>query len=84
MVNAGEGRDTLIIDSEFLMVSYKNVYNCILGTSFVETLDAVASPLYLKLKFLNVHDEIVRISFDLFQLKRIYQAMWLYQKDGEG
>lgn len=45
------------------------------------TLDVIASPGHLKLKYHNVHDEPITISADLYGLKIIYHALWKDQKE---
>lgn len=59
------------------------LYKCILSWPFAVTLDALASPVHLKLKYHNVHDEVVTISVDLSIAKRIYKAFEHDLKEGE-
>lgn len=66
-------RDTKTIDSQFLRVPCKIFYNCILGQPFATTLNAIAFPLYLKLKYQNMHDESTIINTDLSGAKMIYK-----------
>lgn len=54
MVTLGEGKDTRMVDSQLLVVSFKSVYSCIMHRLFTTTLDVVASPVYHKLKYHNV------------------------------
>lgn len=75
MATLGKGRDTRIIDLQCLMVSYKSVYNCILGRLFTDTLDMMAYHVHLKLKYHNVHDELVTINAVQFGTKRIHKAL---------
>lgn len=66
------------IDLQFLVVSYKGVYNCILGGTFSITLDTEASPFHIKLKYHNIHDDPVTIYTTLSEVKRIQKgpASW--------
>lgn len=50
MVIMGNGKSTNIVNSQFLMVPCKNVYNSIMDKPFAITLDTVASSVHLKLK----------------------------------
>lgn len=47
-------------------------------------IDAVASPVHLKLKYYNVHDELVKICANLFGTKRIHKALLCGQKKDMG
>lgn len=76
--------DTRPIDSRFMVVPCRNVYKYILGHFFVETLDAVASSVHLKLKCHNVKDEPMTISTNISRAKRFYKALQHDQKEGEG
>lgn len=62
MVLLEEGRDTTKIYSKILVVPCKRIYNCILGKSFASTLDTVTFLVRLKLKYHNVHDDLVTIN----------------------
>lgn len=78
-----EGRDTNTIDSEFLFVLCKSVYNWILGQPVPETLDVVGFIVHLKLKYHNKFDVLTKIRVDLFGAKRIYKALQHDEKEGE-
>lgn len=75
MIFKGEGRNIRIVDSRFLVVPCKNVYNLILSKPFAAALDIVASSIILKLKFHNLHSELVTINVDLEGVKRTYQSL---------
>lgn len=47
-------------------------------------IDAVASPIHLKLKYYNVHDELVTICANLFGTKRIHKALQCDQNNDMG
>lgn len=75
-----------MIDLYFMVVSSKSVYNFILGKPFAATLDIMASPVHLKMKNHNLHDEHATICFDLSEenkYTRLYNATrtW-YQFEG--
>lgn len=72
MVTLGDGRYTRTVDLQFHMVPCKSTNICILGRSFVATLEVMASPIYFKLKYHNVQDESMTICVDLFGGKIIY------------
>lgn len=56
MITLEEGRDTMKVNLQVLVVPYKSIYNYILDIPFSPTLDAMASPFHLKLKYHNDHD----------------------------
>lgn len=66
-----------------MVVPCWSVYNYILGLPFAATLDVMASPDQLKMKYHNIHDEPVTINTDLIWAKRIYQALQHKKKEGE-
>lgn len=81
-VSVGDEKDTRKVNSQFLFVSCRSVYNCVLGRPFATMLNVVASPMHLKLKYQNLQGEMATIKADIDGKKRIYQAL---QKDqGEG
>lgn len=51
--------DTRMVNLQILVVFCKSIYHCIIGRSFAETLDVVASPIHLKMKYHNIYDEPV-------------------------
>lgn len=59
------------------------MYNYILAMHFASTLDVVASPIQLKLKYHNVHDKSVIININILGEKWIYKALQQHQKEGE-
>lgn len=61
----GEGNNVKIADSEFLAIPYKGIYKCIVGRPFMASLDVVGTLIHLKLKFHNIHSEIVTVNVDL-------------------
>lgn len=65
------------------MAPCKRVYNYILNMPFVTTLDAMATPIHLKLKYHKVHDESVTICTGLSREKMIYKALQQDQKQGQ-
>lgn len=56
MVTLEEGMDIRTINSWFLVVPCINVYNHILGRPLELTFYVMASPVHLKLKYHNIHD----------------------------
>lgn len=73
----------MTVDLQLLVVPCKRVYNCIVGRPFAITLDIVVSPVHLKMKYNNIHDELVMINIDLYGGKRIYKALEQDQKEDE-
>lgn len=65
MITLEEGRDTMKVNLQVLVVPYKSIYNYILDIPFSSTLDAMASPFHLKLKYHNDHDEPMKICSDI-------------------
>lgn len=67
MVTLGEGKNTMTIEFQFLVILCKSVYNCILflGRPFTEILDTVSCSAHLKLKYHNVHEDLVTICIDM-------------------
>lgn len=65
------------------MVPCKNVYNCILEKPFKVALNEVAIMVHLKMKFYNIHDELVMVNANLSVAKRIYKAFQQDYKEGE-
>lgn len=51
MVSVGNRKEIQKVNSQFLVVPRRSVYKFILGRLFAATLDAIASPLHLKLKY---------------------------------
>lgn len=70
-----EIRDTMTIDSKFLVIPCKNINNFIFGRPFVINLDVVVSSVHLKLKYSNVHDKPITINNSLSREKKIYKAL---------
>lgn len=60
-----ERKDEQPMNICFLMIPYENVYNDILGRSFLAILNAMASLIYLKVKYHNNACKLVVISADL-------------------
>lgn len=67
MTTLGEGRFVMIVDIKFLVVPYKNIYNCILGRTFLVNLYTTASPIHLNTKYhkvmygpITIHDDLTR------------------------
>lgn len=52
-----------------------SLYKRILGRPFTSVLDGVASPMHLKLKYPNLHGELVILSVDLEWAKKIHRAL---------
>lgn len=75
MILVGEGKDAWHVSSQFLVVPCRSVYNCILERPFAVTLNFVASPIHLKLKYHNLQGDPITIKVDLEWEKRIYQAL---------
>lgn len=71
IVTLRKGKDTTMVDIQFLIVPCKSVYNCILGRPFAATLDILVSPVHLKSKYHNVSGEAV--CTDLSGSHRIYK-----------
>lgn len=65
MISIGDGKEIRTVNLKFLVVPYKNVYNCILGRPFVAMVGVVASPFHLKLKYHNLQGELLTINADL-------------------
>lgn len=59
------------MDSQFLVVPFKRVYNCILDKPFSTTIAIVAPLIHLKLKFHSLHGEPLMINVNLEGAKRI-------------
>lgn len=57
------------------MVPLRNVYNYILGRPFAGTLDTIAFLVHIKLKYHNVHKEIMTICDDLSRAQIIYKVL---------
>lgn len=75
MVTLGEGRNTRTVDSQFMVVSCRSTYKCIVGIPLATTLDMVVSLVYLIMKYHNVYDESIVINVVLSMEKRIYKAL---------
>lgn len=69
------------MNSQFLVIHCKSVYNYILGRPFAVALDVVASLVHLKLFFHNLHGEPITINLNLKGAKRIYQVLQQDQKE---
>lgn len=73
MISVDKRKGVRAVNLHLLVVICKSTYNCILDRPFVTALDGVVSPIHLKLKFHNLHDEPVTINVDLVRAKRTYQ-----------
>lgn len=80
MITLGERRDFRTFNAQFMFVSCKSVYNYILDIPFSMTLDVVASLVYLKFKYHNVHDEPTMIKVELLGVKHIHNTLYSTQK----
>lgn len=67
MISIGDGKDLRVVNSQFLIVPYRSVYNY-----FLAMLDVVASMMYLKVKYHNLQREPTIISPNLKWEKIIY------------
>lgn len=54
MISIGEEKYAWLGNSQLLVVSCINVYNCIMGRPFATTLDVLASSVHFKLKYHNL------------------------------
>lgn len=75
IVFVGSVKDIRAVISQFLVVLYVSVYNCILGWPFTAMLDVVASLIHLKLKYHNIQGESTTINAYLERAKWIYRAL---------
>lgn len=75
LVSMGEGKNIRSIRIEFLVIPCKHIYNFILGRPFTTTLDAIASPVPLKLKYHNLNGELDVLHADLEVAKKIHNAL---------
>lgn len=75
MVPMGDKRYLRSINMQFLVIPCKSLYNCVLGRPFTATLDIVASPIYLKLKYRNLHGDPTVLCVVLEASKRIHHVM---------
>lgn len=78
MVSVGEESGLKSISTKFLVIPCKSLYNHILGRPFTTVLDVVTSPMHLKLKYHNLHKELVVLCTYLDMAKKIHHAL---QKD---
>lgn len=53
------------VNVHFLVVPYENAYNGILGRSFMETLDVMASKVHMKMKYYSNSGKLIVITDDL-------------------
>lgn len=75
MVYVVEGIDIQSTSTQFLVILCMSLYNFILGIPFTATLDNVASPVYLKLKYHNLHGELTILLTDLEVVKMIHNTL---------
>lgn len=59
----------------FLMMPYKNVYNDILGRSFLPTFNAVASPIHLNIKYRNSVVKMIVILVNMHHAHLIHEVV---------
>lgn len=64
-VSFGEGKNKRILKVCFLVIPYKNIYNGLLGRSFLAALNKVASMVHLKMEYHNSSYELVVIATNL-------------------
>lgn len=72
MIYIGNKKNNKTVDLQFVVVPYKSIYNCILGSPFGETLDGVTCSIHLKLKFYNLYNEPITVNVDLVRSKRVF------------
>lgn len=70
-----ERKDEQPMNVCFLMIPYENVYNDILGRSFLAILNSMASLIYLKVKYHNNACKLVVILADLHEDYLIHEAI---------
>lgn len=75
LVSVREGNNKRIVCACFLVVLCESVYNDILGRSFLEALDVVASTVHLKMKYHNNLGKSLVIAIDLRRAHLIYEAI---------
>lgn len=75
MIIIGKGKDVRNSDSFFPVVPYNIIYNLIIEIRFTSSLDVVASSIHLKLKFHNLHSELITHNVDLAGAEKFYQAL---------
>lgn len=74
-VSFGEGKNKRILKVCFLVIPYKNIYNGLLGRSFLAALNEVASMVHLKMEYHNSLGELVVIATNLRGAHLIHETM---------
>lgn len=54
LIFIADANDLRAVNSKFLVVPYRSIYNCIMGRPFSSILDVVASSVHLKSKYYNL------------------------------
>lgn len=72
LVSFEEGKNKITMKVFFLIIPCESIYNDILGRSFLESLDEVASTVLLKMKYHNSLGELVVIAVDLHGARFIH------------
>lgn len=72
MVTYGNEPLTRTIKTLFLVLPCPSVYNCIFGRLTFGRLEAVASTVYLKMKFYSIKDEIIMTNVELGSAQRYH------------
>lgn len=76
MVFVADGNDIRAVSSQFLVITYKSVYNYTLGIPFAFMRDVLASLEHLNMNHHNLYGELTIISADLEDAKIIYQSLY--------
>lgn len=82
MVYVEEDRDLWFIKTQFMVIPVRAFYSCILGRAFFAVLDVVPSPVHLKLKYHNLHEESAVLCTNLEAAKKIHHVLLRDQEKG--
>lgn len=82
MVYVEEDRDLRSIKTQFMVILARAFYSCILGRAFFAVLDDVPSPVHLKLKYHNLHEEPAVLCTNLEAAKKIQHVLLRDQEKG--
>lgn len=75
MVTLEEGTYMRMIHLHFLIVSYKSVYNCIMGRIFFISLNISVSTTHMKMNYRYVQEELIIVHTNFNKLNQIHKTL---------
>ncbi|XP_058767421.1 uncharacterized protein LOC131641111 [Vicia villosa] len=74
LVTFGDGEASRQVNTRFLLIDCKTLYNCIIGRPTLAELTTVPSTVHLKMKFYTKRGRVATINADIEAARRIFDA----------